>query len=101
MADYIEQNFNVRVRYATECDRLEVKDQQEAIRSEYPVQISARRWPSSTEKAEPGSFVEQTIHAKYVVGCDGAHSWTRKQAGIVMEGSKKSMLYQMLEISLA
>jgi phenol 2-monooxygenase len=26
------------------------------------------------------------IHAKYVVGCDGAHSWLRKQLDVVLEG---------------
>ncbi|KAM0230070.1 hypothetical protein ACHAP5_011459 [Fusarium lateritium] len=28
----------------------------------------------------------ETVLAKYVVGCDGAHSWTRRQIGSVMEG---------------
>lgn len=26
------------------------------------------------------------IRARYVVGCDGAHSWTRQQLGIKLEG---------------
>ena len=28
----------------------------------------------------------EEVHAKYVVGCDGAHSWTRKKMGIKLEG---------------
>jgi 2-polyprenyl-6-methoxyphenol hydroxylase-like FAD-dependent oxidoreductase len=29
----------------------------------------------------------ETIKAKYLIGCDGAHSWTRKQLNIPVEGS--------------
>ena len=28
----------------------------------------------------------EEIYAKYVVGCDGAHSWTRKKLDIQLEG---------------
>ncbi|KAL8910211.1 MAG: hypothetical protein Q9171_004484, partial [Xanthocarpia ochracea] len=31
---------------------------------------------------------QETIRAKYVIGCDGAHSWTRKQLGFSMEGEQ-------------
>jgi phenol 2-monooxygenase len=35
-------------------------------------------------EAEHGE--EEIVRAKYVVGCDGAHSWTRNQMGWKMEG---------------
>lgn len=28
----------------------------------------------------------ETIKAKYMIGCDGAHSWTRNQLGFKLEG---------------
>ena len=28
----------------------------------------------------------ESINAKYLLACDGAHSWTRRQLGLVMEG---------------
>lgn len=28
----------------------------------------------------------EIINAKYLIGCDGAHSWTRNQVGISLEG---------------
>lgn len=31
-----------------------------------------------------------TVKAKYVIGCDGAHSWTRAQLGISMIGDTSS-----------
>lgn len=33
------------------------------------------------------------IRAKYVVGCDGAHSWTRRQIGCVMEGDHSDFIW--------
>lgn len=29
----------------------------------------------------------EIVKAKYLIGCDGAHSWTRKQVNIPLEGS--------------
>ncbi len=30
----------------------------------------------------------ETIRAKYMIGCDDAHSWTRKQLGFLMAGEQ-------------
>ena len=30
----------------------------------------------------------ETVHAKFVVGTDGAHSWVRKTLGIGMDGEQ-------------
>lgn len=38
----------------------------------------------------------ETINAKYVVGCDGAHSWTRRQIGSVMEGEQTDFIWYVL-----
>ncbi|KAL2209384.1 hypothetical protein CC79DRAFT_1396290 [Sarocladium strictum] len=40
----------------------------------------------------------ETINAKYVVGCDGAHSWTRRQIGSVMEGEQTDFIWGVLDI---
>ena len=38
-----------------------------------------------------GDFTE-TLHAKYMIGCDGAHSWTRRQLGFNMEGEQTDFI---------
>lgn len=43
-------------------------------------------------QASEGTRAE-TIKAKYVVGCDGAHSWTRRQIGSVMEGEQTEYIW--------
>ncbi|KAK6087115.1 FAD binding domain-containing protein [Seiridium cupressi] len=43
---------------------------------------------------------EETIKAKYVVGCDGAHSWTRKALGpdFEMRGEMTDFIWGVLDI---
>ncbi len=45
----------------------------------------------------PGMQTEKVL-AKYVVGCDGAHSWTRRQIGSVMEGEHTDYIWGVLDI---
>jgi phenol 2-monooxygenase len=42
---------------------------------------------------ESAESLTETIHAKYVVGCDGAHSWTRRQIGSIMEGEQTDFVW--------
>ncbi|RCK58912.1 Phenol 2-monooxygenase [Candida viswanathii] len=41
----------------------------------------------------------ELIHAKYVVGSDGAHSWVRKQLGIDMDGEHTDFVWGVLDIT--
>ena len=40
----------------------------------------------------------EIIRAKYVIGCDGAHSWTRRQLGFTMEGEQTEFIWGVLDI---
>lgn len=35
----------------------------------------------------------ETVRAKYMIGCDGAHSWTRKQLGFKLEGEQTDYIW--------
>lgn len=41
---------------------------------------------------------EEIVHAKYVLGADGAHSWTRKQIGLSLEGESTDYIWGVLDI---
>lgn len=41
---------------------------------------------------------EEIIHAKYMLGADGAHSWTRKQIGLTLEGDSTDYIWGVLDI---
>lgn len=40
----------------------------------------------------------ETIRAKYMIGCDGAHSWTRRQLGFTMEGEQTDFIWGVLDV---
>lgn len=44
-----------------------------------------------------GDEGKEIIHAKYVIGCDGAHSWTRRQMGVEMEGESTDYIWGVLD----
>ena len=56
--------------------------------------LTADTTDSTLEAAnsDANSYSEK-IQAKYVVGCDGAHSWTRRQIGSVMEGEQTDFIW--------
>jgi 2-polyprenyl-6-methoxyphenol hydroxylase-like FAD-dependent oxidoreductase len=47
------------------------------------------------EAAEPHIV---SCRAKILIGCDGAHSWTRKQSGILFEGPRTGSLWGVMDI---
>lgn len=38
------------------------------------------------------------IEAKYLLGCDGAHSWVRKQLGLKLEGASRDVSWGVLDV---
>ena len=40
----------------------------------------------------------EVIRAKYMIGCDGAHSWTRRQLGFSMQGEQTDFIWGVLDI---
>lgn len=40
----------------------------------------------------------ESIHAKYLIACDGAHSWTRRQLGLPMEGDQSESVWGVIDI---
>lgn len=40
----------------------------------------------------------EIVHAKYVLGCDGAHSWVRKKMGIEMLGSTSESMWGVIDL---
>ena len=57
---------------------------------------------TSAHSSEPclrrTSGQSETIHAKYMLGCDGAHSWTREQLGLRMEGESTDTVWGVMDI---
>jgi phenol 2-monooxygenase len=45
--------------------------------------------------AEPDML--ETVHAKYVIGCDGGHSWVRRTLGFQMVGEQTDYIWGVLD----
>ncbi|KAL2223109.1 FAD binding domain protein [Thermoascus aurantiacus ATCC 26904] len=61
-------------------------------------------YPDDTEdllnaaKTNPRAGSTEIVRAKYLIGCDGAHSWVRRQLGFVMEGEQTDYIWGVLDI---
>jgi phenol 2-monooxygenase len=49
-------------------------------------------------KGNQTSSEVEHIKAKFLVGCDGAHSWVRRQVGFSLEGSSTDYIWGVLDI---
>lgn len=47
-------------------------------------------------KARAGD--SEIVHAKYVIGCDGARSWTRRQLGFELDGEATDFIWGVMDI---
>ncbi|TDZ21500.1 Phenol hydroxylase [Colletotrichum orbiculare MAFF 240422] len=47
-------------------------------------------------KARAGE--SEIVHAKYVIGCDGARSWTRRQLGFELHGEATDFIWGVMDI---
>ncbi|KAK2760613.1 FAD monooxygenase [Colletotrichum kahawae] len=50
----------------------------------------------SKSKARAGD--SEIVHAKYVIGCDGARSWTRRQLGFELDGEATDFIWGVMDI---
>ncbi|KAI5120431.1 hypothetical protein M0805_009893 [Coniferiporia weirii] len=59
----------------------------------YPVKVTLKHLEDegSTEETE-------IVHAKYVLGADGAHSWVRKELGFTMDGEQTDYVWGVVDI---
>ncbi|UIK88815.1 FAD-binding monooxygenase [Arthrobacter polaris] len=73
--------------YGWDFQTLEVADE-----GEYPVKVTLFR------SAGPDEGAVRVVHAKYVVGCDGARSKVRASIGATMAGDKSNHAWGVMDI---
>ncbi|KAF2181332.1 hypothetical protein K469DRAFT_671468 [Zopfia rhizophila CBS 207.26] len=49
-------------------------------------------------KSQGKEGTAEIVRAKYMVGCDGAHSWTRRQLGFQLEGEPTDFIWGVLDV---
>ncbi|KAI1477702.1 putative phenol 2-monooxygenase [Daldinia eschscholtzii] len=50
------------------------------------------------QKSKSRTGTGEIVHAKYVIGCDGARSWTRRTLGFELQGEATDFIWGVLDI---
>ncbi|KIJ21008.1 hypothetical protein PAXINDRAFT_165806 [Paxillus involutus ATCC 200175] len=61
--------------------------------SSYPVKVTLEHLDAEDEQSRT-----ETVHTKFVVGADGAHSWVRKALGISMDGEQSDYIWGVVDM---
>ncbi|OOF99515.1 hypothetical protein ASPCADRAFT_393357 [Aspergillus carbonarius ITEM 5010] len=83
LLNFVKRHENVTIEWATVPTSLEISKDKTETPGFYPIGL---RTKSSSMQADEQP--ERTVQAKYLIGCDGAHSWVRKQLGLALEGDR-------------
>lgn len=87
--EYLNEKQHVRVEWHRRAECLQITTEKD-----FPVIVGVRRL------GEDGTSEDmETIHARYVIACDGAHSWTRGQLGVLSEGKSDGSTWGVLDIA--
>ncbi|KAH8696538.1 FAD binding domain protein [Talaromyces proteolyticus] len=86
----LEQPF-VRIEYETAPISFVIKEDALGDPDSHPCVLTLRHDDSS-------GVSEEFVHAKYVIGADGARSWIRKQLGFKMEGTRTQSVWAVTDL---
>ncbi|PYI08491.1 FAD binding domain protein [Aspergillus sclerotiicarbonarius CBS 121057] len=87
LLNFVKRHENVKIEWATVPTSLDISKDKTETPGFYPIGVrikSSNLEADEQTEAEP----ERMIQTKYLIGCDGAHSWVRKRLGLVSEGDR-------------
>ncbi|CAE6504886.1 unnamed protein product [Rhizoctonia solani] len=87
--------------FAPQSESLGPSQKVEVEQGVFPVEMKVSEsfkgdYPVTVRLTLPDGQME-TVQAKYMLGCDGAHSWTRAQMGIDMVGETSDQVWGILD----
>ncbi|KAK4184066.1 putative phenol 2-monooxygenase [Podospora australis] len=95
---------NIDIQYNTTPIAIDVDTSCTHEADAYPVKVRLLRAKRSKslvngagDNAHGSETFEETLLAKYVVGCDGAHSWLRKQLDVKLEGDLTDSVFGVVD----
>ncbi|KAH7890913.1 FAD binding domain-containing protein [Phlebopus sp. FC_14] len=89
------EELGVKVERSTQPTSIELSSDEAELAdpSSHPVKVTLERLD-----AAEGESAEEVVHAKYVLGADGAHSWVRKTFGISMDGEQSDFIWGVVDM---
>ncbi|KAK4099253.1 hypothetical protein N658DRAFT_498626 [Parathielavia hyrcaniae] len=106
MLQNLLSHSNISIRYSTCPVTVEIDTSCSHGADGYPVKVglthetqhdSTSNGSPTTNGVDEQGVADETIHAKYIVGCDGARSWLRKQVGVVLEGDLTDSVFGVID----
>lgn len=111
--DSIKQHSDLEIERRIIAESLEYDETLEEDPNAYPITVKLRTlseeanspsgldrsnllpddWDDLIQKSRERQTKTEIVKAKYLIGCDGAHSWTRKQVNIPLEGSSTDHIW--------
>ncbi|KAJ5687414.1 hypothetical protein N7536_010033 [Penicillium majusculum] len=117
LMEYVRGHGNVDIRRETTPITLEIDYDTIDDHSKFPIRVNLEsvaslskphcngmETPGSDTSSEPHSDdsgyagMDTVVETKYIVGCDGARSWVRKELGLRLEGESSSDYWGVLDI---
>ncbi|KAJ5937769.1 hypothetical protein N7454_004111, partial [Penicillium verhagenii] len=112
--DSIREHSDIHVERGVLAETFEYDETPESD-NEYPITVGLRHSGSEGSITIPGNLCDEewedltrqrrsrrarkeNIKAKYIIGCDGAHSWTRKQLNIPFEGASTEHIWGVIDV---
>lgn len=114
--EYVQARKHVEVRKDTIPTSFELDHETIDDHNAFPIRVNLESVPSQPKTpldgvGTPNSDLSEsqsddsgyagmgtTVEAKYILGCDGAHSWLRKQLGLRLEGESFDDTWGVLDI---
>ncbi|KAF7159443.1 hypothetical protein CNMCM6106_006716 [Aspergillus hiratsukae] len=94
LLDYLSKMDRITVEWNTRAEKLSVCPQNMEGDDDFPVAVGVVKTASDNDTAEQA----ETIHARYVIACDGAQSWTRTQLNVPMESHSEHSTWGVIDI---
>ncbi|KAI9370878.1 FAD binding domain protein [Aspergillus egyptiacus] len=121
LMEYVRARKHVEVKRETIPTSFEIDDMKIDDHNAFPIRVSLENAPTKRKSpsggaggsgvSTPSSDLSEaqsddsgyagmgtTVEAKYILGCDGAHSWLRKQLGLRLEGESYDDSWGVLDI---
>lgn len=125
MTDFLKRDGNVRVERNVEPKSLHLDDAVIGNLDAWPISLNVRHGNlnsagiNSDRGLVEGNIAQgnlegnrqgsqwlssapdenETIKAKYLIGCDGAHSWTRNEIGLSLVGESTDQVWGVMDIT--
>ena len=96
--DYDAYPITVKVRHLDDKDATPAQNGSKVPNGLFRSSLAKDDTDELIEKSREKQGKSEAIRAKYMIGCDGAHSWTRRQLGFTMEGEQTDYIWGVLDI---